>query len=167
MKYKNLDIKTVDLFFEIFSDPKKFTERMKEMRTARDEIREALEVSDTKDKANNLLEKAESKMAEATAYEAEMTADTEMAAAELAEDIKSHKEMTNRDSDELLEIKKRLSIDRGQFTRTSTALRADLDKGLADVARREDDVVAAEAVLAERETAYKDYVKRVETAVVR
>ena len=61
MKYKNLDIKTVDLFFEIFSDSKKFLERMAEMRVIRDEILAALGMTDTKEKADRLLRQAADK----------------------------------------------------------------------------------------------------------
>ena len=91
MKYKTPDIKTADVFFEILSNPKRTLEHIGMMRTIRDEIREGLGLSETKDKTEKLLRDASAKMTEATEFERAARADNEAASGSIHINIKPPK----------------------------------------------------------------------------
>lgn len=165
MKYKNLDIKTVDLFFEIFSDPKKFTGHMTGMQKVRDEIQDALGITDTKDKADRLLRQASDKMAGANEYDSTVRAECDKVAADLAVAVEKHEGESLRDREWTATERLKLSTDRGQFTRTSTALKKDLEDRLEMVEGREEAVAAGKAALAEAKAKHEEYVKGIKAVV--
>lgn len=165
MQYKNLDIKTVDTFFEIFSNPKKFTEHMVEMRRVRDEILTALGMTDTKDKADRLLRQASDKAAAANQYDSKVRTECDKIAADLAEAVEKHESESLKDREWITTTKMKLSTNRGQFTRTSMALKKDLEERLEDVEKREEKVAAGKIALAAAKAEHEEYVKRVKAAV--
>ena len=153
MKYKTPDIKTADVFFEIMSNPKKTLEHIKAMRDIRDEIAEDLGLIDTKAKADKLFREASAKMTEALDIARGSQADIEASSSRLVMDIEDHKIAMKKDCEAAEEAKKSLASDKGQFTKTSTALKTDLEKKLADVKGREAVVLGRENAVADRENA--------------
>lgn len=159
MRYKTPDIKTADVFFEIFSNPKKTLEHIENMRTIRDQINASLGLEDTKAKVDKLLREASKKMEDAKRYEMEGRADLEAASSRLAMDIENHKVAMEKEHGELDTDKAAFATRSGAVTRASNAMKADLDKRSTDLVKREEEVSWREAKVTERENAANAWTK--------
>ena len=153
MRYKTPDIKTADVFFEIFSNPKKTLEHIENMRTIRDQINASLGLEDTKAKVDKLLREASKKMEDAKRYEMEGRADIDAASSRLAMDIENHKVAMEKERGKLDTDKAAFATRSGAVTRASNAMKADLDEQAAAALKREEAVSSREAEVLERENA--------------
>ena len=164
MKQRIPDIKTVDMFFERLSDPKKVITHLAEMRQIRDEIREALELVDTKTKAEKLLRDASVTMVNAKEYESGVKALTEATASKLENDIAAHKDTVSKDSRKIADARKQLTADTSAFSGVKATAEKDIDARLSAVEMKEADLAAAEEKLAIDQAALNAWTEQMNTA---
>lgn len=155
------DIKTVDVFFEIFSNPEKLKKSLSEMRAIRDDIRSGLDMKDTKERLEKalaaalkdraesarLLDQSERECSEAsdlmvekaTQYEEEMRLERDAVS-----DMKSSLEAAKRD----LDVERR-KFEEAMARRESSIeeTKAELEKALsaANAAKAEADEIVRKA----------------------